>query len=63
MAHHLDLVRSGQPFSILYCVEENEWQGRRSIQLNIKDIKPGTEALLENELVKEKAAEHELALQ
>jgi single-stranded-DNA-specific exonuclease len=63
MAHHLELVRSGQPFSILYCVEENEWQGRRSIQLNIKDIKPGTEALLENELVKGKAIVPEMAMQ
>ena len=62
MAHHLDLVRSGRPFSILYCIEENEWQGRRSIQLNIKDIKPGTEALLENETVKENAMEQELAI-
>ena len=49
LAHHLDLVKSGKPFSIVYCVEENEWQGRRSVQLNIKDIKPGTEYLLEHE--------------
>jgi single-stranded-DNA-specific exonuclease len=44
--HHLDLVKSGRPFSMLYVLEENEWQGRRSLQLNIKDIKEGTEGVL-----------------
>ncbi|HNE80675.1 MAG TPA: single-stranded-DNA-specific exonuclease RecJ [Flavobacteriales bacterium] len=37
---HLDLVRNGT-FSLLYTLEENEWNGRRSLQLNVKDIKPG----------------------
>jgi hypothetical protein len=50
---HLDLVKSGEPFSVLYVLEENIWQGRRSLQLNIKDIKPGTEGLLEGEAVAE----------
>jgi single-stranded-DNA-specific exonuclease len=45
-AHHADLVRSGAPFSILYAIEENEWNGRRTVQLNVKDIKPGIEAVL-----------------
>ena len=40
-AHHFELVKSGEPFSILYVVEENEWQGRREVQLNIKDIQAG----------------------
>lgn len=38
-AHHLDTVRAGKPFSILYTIEENEWQGMVKLQLNIKDIK------------------------
>ena len=46
MAEHLELVTSGQPFSILYVLEENEWNGRVNVQLNIKDIKPRTEGLL-----------------
>ncbi len=33
-----DLI-SGKPFDLAYVVEENEWQGRKSIQLNIRDIK------------------------
>lgn len=49
-AHHFDLVKSGQPFSVLYVVEENEWQGRTTVQLNIKDLKPGTEQLLVTEM-------------
>jgi single-stranded-DNA-specific exonuclease len=43
-AQHLDLMRSGEPFSALYTLEENEWQGRSELQLNIKDIKAGTDA-------------------
>ena len=50
---HFDMVKSGEPFSILYVLEENIWQGRRSLQLNVKDIKAGTEGLLENEHVNE----------
>lgn len=49
MGSHLDLVRAGEPFSVLYTVEANEWNGRVTIQLNVKDIKPGTRDLLINE--------------
>lgn len=38
----LPVVQSGKPFSICYHVEENEWNGHVSLQLNIKDIKPYT---------------------
>jgi len=36
----LDYVKSGNPFNICYHIEENEWNGQKSLQLNIKDIKP-----------------------
>ena len=36
--YYSDLL-SGKPFDLAYVVEENEWQGRKSIQLNIRDIK------------------------
>ncbi|OQX80111.1 MAG: single-stranded-DNA-specific exonuclease RecJ [Bacteroidetes bacterium 4484_276] len=39
----LPFVQSGKPFSICYHVEENEWNGHVSLQLNIKDIKPAEE--------------------
>jgi single-stranded-DNA-specific exonuclease len=38
----LPIVQSGRPFSICYHIEENEWNGNVSLQLNIKDIKPLT---------------------
>ncbi len=33
-------IQSGQPFEAVFSLEENEWQGRKSIQLKIKDVKP-----------------------
>ena len=35
----LDHLDEGVPFSIVYAIEENHWNGTTSIQLNIKDIK------------------------
>jgi len=39
----LPIIQSGRPFSICYHIEENEWNGHVSLQLNIKDIKPTEE--------------------
>ncbi|HRH71114.1 MAG TPA: single-stranded-DNA-specific exonuclease RecJ [Flavobacteriales bacterium] len=52
LGEHYELVKSGAPFSILYTLEENEWNGRRTLQLNIKDIKSGVEGLLTTENAK-----------
>jgi len=38
-AHHFERIRSGDPFSIVYHLEENEWKNKISLQLNVKDIK------------------------
>ncbi|MDO8899455.1 MAG: single-stranded-DNA-specific exonuclease RecJ [Bacteroidales bacterium] len=38
-----DAIKSGVPFSICYHLEENEWQGKTNLQLNVKDIKPNYE--------------------
>lgn len=38
-AHHYERIRSGEAFRICYHMEENEWQGKVSLQLNVKDIK------------------------
>ena len=32
---------SGDPIDMVFEVGENEWNGKRSIQLEVKDIKPG----------------------
>lgn len=57
MGSYYELVKQGQPFSILYTLEENEWNGRTTLQLNVKDIKPGTTGLL----VGEEEGRHQLA--
>jgi single-stranded-DNA-specific exonuclease len=38
---HLPKIDKGIPFNICYHIEENEWNGSVSLQLNIKDIKFG----------------------
>lgn len=38
-AHHFEAIKSSKPLSIAYHIEENEWMGKVSLQLNIKDIK------------------------
>ncbi len=37
MANYIDVVKKGN-FDVCYTLEENEWQGNKSIQLNVKDI-------------------------
>jgi single-stranded-DNA-specific exonuclease len=37
--HHCKNMKKMMPFDICYHVEENDWNGRKSLQLNIKDIK------------------------
>ena len=38
-AHHLESVSSSKHFDMCYTLDENEWNGNTTIQLNIKDIK------------------------
>lgn len=40
LAEHLSLINPGTPFDICYTIEENTWKEKRSIQLNIKGIRP-----------------------
>ncbi|MEQ8908206.1 MAG: single-stranded-DNA-specific exonuclease RecJ [Vicingaceae bacterium] len=35
----LELIRSGKPFDVAYAIEENEWNGKVTLQLNVKDIR------------------------
>ena len=35
-----DLIHNGQPFDICYHIEENVWNGKTSLQLFVKDIRP-----------------------
>ncbi len=35
----LDLITNKKPFKAVYAIDENEWQGKVSLQLKLKDIK------------------------
>ena len=39
LGEKLPLVSSGKTFSAVFSLEENEWQGQKSIQLKLRDIK------------------------
>ena len=39
-ANHFDHIKAGKPFDICYSVEINEFRGSRTLQLNVRDIKP-----------------------
>lgn len=40
MANHEDDVASGVPFDIAYTLENNNWNGKTTLQLNLKDVRP-----------------------
>lgn len=39
LGNKLSLLQSGKPVDIVYSLEENEWNGKISLQINLKDIK------------------------
>lgn len=39
LAHKFDIVASGNPFDMCFTVNENEWNGKTSLQLQVIDIK------------------------
>ncbi|WP_270088379.1 single-stranded-DNA-specific exonuclease RecJ [Sphingobacterium sp. SYP-B4668] len=39
LAEHLPHINSGKPFDICYAIEENNWRGKKNLQLNIKSIR------------------------
>ncbi|MEN9382835.1 MAG: single-stranded-DNA-specific exonuclease RecJ [Bacteroidota bacterium] len=40
MPEHINIVKSGQPFDIVFQLQLNEWQGTQSVQMQVMDIKP-----------------------
>ncbi|WP_118950817.1 single-stranded-DNA-specific exonuclease RecJ [Taibaiella helva] len=40
MADKFGILSSGRPFDIIYTVDENEWNGNKSIQMKVIDIRP-----------------------
>ncbi|MEM7382512.1 MAG: single-stranded-DNA-specific exonuclease RecJ [Bacteroidota bacterium] len=39
LGNKLELVKGGKPFDAVFCLDENEWQGKVSLQLRLKDIR------------------------
>jgi single-stranded-DNA-specific exonuclease len=43
MKHHYDLLNSGQTIDLCFQLQMNEYQGRQSLQLLIKDLRPSVD--------------------
>jgi single-stranded-DNA-specific exonuclease len=39
MAEKLPVVKSGQPFDMVFKIEDNEWNGEKGLQLKVLDIR------------------------
>jgi len=39
LGNKIELTSNKKPFEMVYCIDENEWNGKTSIQLRLKDIK------------------------
>ena len=39
LGNKLDVISNKKPFDAVYSIDENEWQGRVSLQLKLRDIK------------------------
>jgi single-stranded-DNA-specific exonuclease len=42
LADKIDIVKSGKPIDIVYKIDENEWNGNRSLQFKVLDVKVST---------------------
>ncbi|MSP07248.1 MAG: single-stranded-DNA-specific exonuclease RecJ [Chitinophagaceae bacterium] len=42
MPQHIDLIKSGKPFDLVFQLQLNEWQGTQTVQLQVIDIKAST---------------------
>ena len=39
LTHHFKKIKDGQIFDICYSIDENDWNGRKNLQLKLRDIK------------------------
>jgi single-stranded-DNA-specific exonuclease len=39
LGNKIELTKNKKPFEAVYCIDENEWNGKTSVQLRLKDIK------------------------
>lgn len=39
MPQHIDIIKSGKPFDLVFHLQLNEWQGNQTVQLQVIDVK------------------------
>ena len=39
MGEYFEIIKDNQTFDVCYSIDENEWNGKKSLQLRIRDIK------------------------
>jgi len=39
LGNKMGIIKSGEPFDVVYHIDENEWQGKTTLQLMVQDIK------------------------
>ncbi len=44
MGGFFELIKDNQPFDICYSIDENEWNGKKSLQLRLRDLKVQSKA-------------------
>ncbi len=42
LGNKLERIKNGQTFDIVYSIDENEWNGKVSSQLRVRDLKSNT---------------------
>jgi single-stranded-DNA-specific exonuclease len=40
LGHHINLVKSGQPFDLVFTIDENHWKNQTHLQVQVIDLKP-----------------------
>jgi single-stranded-DNA-specific exonuclease len=40
LGNKMEMTTDKKSFEAVYCIDENEWNGKTSVQLRLKDIKP-----------------------
>lgn len=43
LAEYYDLIKDGRPFELCYTISENEFMGKKSLQIMVKDVRVGKE--------------------
>ena len=42
MGNLFEKIKDNQSFDVCYSIDENEWKGKKSLQLRLRDLKPNS---------------------